>query len=89
MSGYGPFNYNSIPVVLSNFTEIMPADRDYIEVPLAAAPDSATKTMIPTYLPITISLMPVYSKRQIGNFSLDEFARGGKIGNPGGSGGFL
>jgi len=89
MSGYGPYNYNSIPVVLANFTEIMPADRDYIEVPLAAAPDASTKTMIPTYLPVTISLMPIYSKNQIGNFSLEEFAAGGKIGNPNGSGGFL
>lgn len=89
LSGYGPFNYNSVPVVLTNFTEIMSADRDYIEVPLASAPDSATKTMIPTYMNVTMTLNPVYSKDQISNFNLEGFARGDLIGRPGGGGGFL
>ena len=89
LSGYGPHNYNSVPVVLTQFTEIMPADRDMIEVPLASSPDAATKTMIPTYLPVTMSLMPIYSKNQISNFSLQGFARGDLIGNPGKGGGFL
>jgi hypothetical protein len=89
LSGYGPFNYNSIPVVITNFTEIMPADRDYIEVPLASSPDSATKTMIPSYMNMTISLLPIYSKNQIGNFSLDKFSKGALIGSPGKGGGFI
>ena len=89
LSGYGPFNYNSVPVVLSNFTEIMSADRDYIEVPLASAPDSATKTMIPTFMNMTMTLNPIYSKAQLSRFKLEDFAKGGLIGKPGGSGGFL
>ena len=89
LSGYGPHNYNSVPVVLTSFTEIMPADRDMIEVPLASSPDSATKTMIPTYLPVTMALLPIYSKNQISNFNLQGFARGDLIGNPGKGGGFL
>lgn len=89
LSGYGPFNYNSVPVVVTNFTEIMAADRDYIEVPLATSPDAATKTMIPTYMNMTIQLSPIYSKNQIGNFGLNRFARGDLIGNPGKEGGFL
>ena len=88
-SGYGPFNYNSVPVVLTSFSEIMPADRDMIEVPLATAPDAATKTMVPTFMPVTLTLMPIYSKNQIGNFSLDSFARGDQIGSPRKGGGFL
>ena len=87
LSGYGPFNYNS--VVLTNFSEIMAADRDYIEVPLASAPDAATKTMIPTYMNVTMTLSPLYTKDQISNFGLESFARGDLIGRPGGSGGFL
>ena len=74
LSGYGPFNYNSVPVVLTNFTEIMAADRDYIEVPLASAPDAATKTMIPTFMNVTMTLNPVYTKEQISRFSLEDFA---------------
>lgn len=89
LSGYGPFNYNSVPVVLTNFSEIMAADRDYIEVPLASAPDAATKTMIPTYMNVTMTLSPLYTKDQISNFGLESFARGDLIGRPGGSGGFL
>lgn len=89
LSGYGPFNYNSVPVVLTNFTEIMSADRDYIEVPLASAPDASTKTMIPTYMNVTMTLNPIYTKDQISNFGLESFARGDLIGRPGGSGGFL
>lgn len=92
LSGYGPFNYHSVPVVLTNFTEIMSADRDYIEVPLASAPDAATKTMIPTYMNMTMTLSPIYTKQQISNFGLDSFARGDLIGRPGGGsqgGGFL
>ncbi len=89
MSGYGPFNYNSIPCVLTNFTEIMPADRDYIEVPLASSPDAATKTMVPTFFNLTLSLSPIYTKNQIGNFSLESFARGDLIGSPSKGGGFI
>jgi len=89
LSGYGPFNYNSVPVVLSNFSEIMAADRDYIEVPLASSPDASTKTMIPTYMNMTMTLNPIYTKEQISNFSLESFARGDQIGRPGGAGGFL
>lgn len=89
LSGYGPFNYNSVPVVLTNFTEIMSGDRDYIEVPLASAPDAATKTMIPTYMNMNMTLTPIYTKEQISNFSLESFARGDLIGSPGRGGGFL
>ena len=89
LSGYGPFNYNSVPVVLTNFTEIMSGDRDYIEVPLAASPDAATKTMIPTYMNMNMTLTPIYTKDQISNFSLESFARGDLIGRHGGGGGFL
>ena len=88
-SGYGPFMYNSVPVVLQNFTEVLLADRDYIEVPLATAPDAATKTMVPTFLPVNISLIPVYSRQQLADFSLASFASGGQIGSPGKSGGFI
>ena len=82
LSGHGSLNYNSVPVVLQNFAEIMPADRDYIEVP-------GSGTLIPTFLPVTLNLMPIYSKNQIGNFNLDSFARGDMIGSPNGPGGML
>jgi len=82
LSGHGALNYNSVPCVLQNFAEIMPSDRDYIEVP-------GRNTLIPSYMSVTLQLMPIYSKEQLGNFSLDGFARGDLVGSPRGSGGFL
>jgi len=89
LSGYGPFQFNSVPVVLQAFSHDFEGATDYIEVPLAAAPDAATKTMVPTLMNINFSLLPIYSRNQIGNFSLESFARGDEIGRPGGSGGFI
>jgi hypothetical protein len=82
LSGHGSLNYNSVPVILQNFAEIMPADRDYIEVP-------GSGTLIPTYMPITLQLLPIYSKNQIGNFSLESFAKGNLIGSSSGPGGHI
>ena len=53
----------------------MAADRDYIEVPLASAPDAATKTMIPTFMNVTMTLNPIYTKEQISRFSPEDFAK--------------
>ena len=89
LSGYGPFRFHSIPVVLQAFTHDFTNDVDYIEVPLASASDAATKTMVPTRTSINMSLLPIYSRQQIRNFSLNDFARGNMIGKPGGRGGFI
>lgn len=89
LSGYGPYQFNSVPVVVQAFSHDFEGSSDYIEVPLAAAPDSATKTMVPTMMNINFSLLPIYTRNQIGEFSLDEFARGNKIGNPSKGGGFI
>jgi hypothetical protein len=82
LSGHGAQNFNSVPVVLQNYTEILGQDRDYIDVP-------GTGSSIPSFLPVTLSLLPIYSKNQIGNFSLDSFARGDLIGSPNSGGGML
>lgn len=88
-SGYGPFQFNSVPCVLQAFSHDFEGSSDYIEVPLASSPDAATKTMVPTIMNINFSLLPIYSKDQIGNFSLESFARGDQIGNPSRGGGFI
>jgi len=88
-SGYGPFQFNSVPCVLQAFSHDFENTPDYIEVPLASAPDASTKTMVPTLMNINFSLLPIYSKNQLGQFSLESFARGDQIGSPGGRGGFI
>ena len=45
--------------------------------------------MIPTFMNMTMTLNPIYSKAQLSRFKLEDFAKGGLIGKPGGSGGFL
>ncbi len=89
LSGYGPFQFHSVPVVLQAFTHDFEGSSDYIEVPLASAPDASTKTMVPTLMNINMSLLPVYTRNQIKDFSLEGFARGDQIGNPSKGGGFI
>lgn len=88
-SGYGPFQFNSVPVVLSSFAHDFENSVDYIEVPLASSPDAGTKTMVPTQMMINMNLMPIYTKSQQRQFSLEGFAKGDYIGKPGGPGGFV
>jgi len=40
-------------------------------------------------MPVTLQLLPIYSKNQIGNFNLDSFARGDMIGSSNGGGGMI
>lgn len=88
-SGYGPFQFNSVPVVLSSFAHDFENTVDYIEVPLASSPDASTKTMVPTQMMINMNLLPIYTRSQVRNFSLEGFAKGDFIGKPGGPGGFV
>ena len=44
--------------------------------------------MIPSFMNVTMTLTN-HTKEQISRFSLEDFAKGGLIGKPGGSGGIL
>lgn len=82
LSGLGSQMFNSVPVVMQSYPEILSGDSDLIEVPGHGA-------LIPSVMQFSLSLLPIYSKNQIGNFSLENFAKGNLIGSPSGSGGAL
>lgn len=84
LNGYGTHYFPHVPCVLSSFSHSLSPDVDYISVPAGAG---ATRT--PTSSTISITLKPVYSRKNLhDNFGLSDFAAGKLLGS-GGAGGFL
>lgn len=86
LDGYGDQYFKHVPCVLTSFQHVMPQEVDYIEVPnletLSYSPindgsqASPTTTRLPTTSQIQIGLQPVYSRKSIAEFDLEEFAQG-------------
>lgn len=106
LNGYGDHIFNNVPVVLSNFTFELGADIDYINAniyqnsklppPPPNTPnsgqyaDSVHPTRVPTKTAVSISLQPLYSRTQMKEFGLKEFASGKIWGDQStGKGGFM
>lgn len=77
LDGYGDHYFPHVPCVITNFAHTMPQDVDYISTKPGALADSGTR--MPTMSSISLSLMPVYSRRRTTEFNLDEFAAGNLI----------
>jgi hypothetical protein len=96
LNGYGDYVFNNVPVVVTNFTVDMPPDVDYIKVPfpgIGSELDNAQKikregnaAWVPTVSNIFVQVVPVYSRRSVSKFSLDDFINGNNIGTSGGTG---
>lgn len=100
LNGYGKYYFPNIPCVITSFQHTMPEAVDYIPVlsPMAFGSELATakerrleETRIPTASQLTVTLRPMYSRKNIyDNFSLEDFAQGKLLGNKmGGTGGFF
>lgn len=90
LDGYGNFYLPHIPCVVTQFSHTMPGDVDYVNVPVGANLDGVNDAgqgtvaynavgvvRLPTSSTITITLQPVYSRKNIAqNFSLDTYSRG-------------
>lgn len=93
LDGYGPSYLPHVPCVVTEFSHTMPAEVDYVPVPvgfdLAAAnnfqPIASTNVGGPVRLPtssqITIRLQPVYSRNNISRFTLQGYSKGDLIQN--------
>jgi hypothetical protein len=91
LDGYGPAYLPHVPCVVTSFQHTMPADVDYIKVPIGVALDNiagnkintslqGVNTRLPTMSTITVTLQPVYSRTNIANnFTLEKFSSGGLI----------
>lgn len=102
LDGYGPAYLPHVPCVVTNFTHTMPADVDYVDIPVGIslentagnqiiASNFAARTRLPTMSTLSITLQPVYSRNNIANrFTLERFNAGGLIeGSTSPRGGFI
>lgn len=74
--GYGTYYFPNVPCAVTQFSQTMPPDIDYI---------STGTDRIPTTSQMSVILQPMYSKTRIAqSWSLESFAAGGLV-----NGGFL
>lgn len=95
LDGYGKAYLPRVPCVVTNFSHTMPADVDYITIPVGMNLDqtnivgqafnlfgAAVPQRMPALSSISLTLQPVYSRSNIANnFTLESFAAGALIGN--------
>jgi hypothetical protein len=91
LDGYGEHIFKRVPCVITQFNHTMPNDVDYIETDNAqestgdelgfftSVSAGGTSTRIPTVTKLNVVLQPVYSKRSLAQFNLEDFARGGLV----------
>ena len=74
LSGYGTYQFNNLPIVISSFFYTLNEDVDYI----VADPNSSNQdwTAMPTRAEFTIECLPAFSRRDQANFSIDQFIQG-------------
>lgn len=101
LDGYGTHYLPHVPCVVTSFNHTMPGDVDYVEIPVAqnvsgglfqqifGSGNVSFPTRMPTHSQISVTLQPVYSRRNIAqNFNMDDFVSGRLIGGTG-PGGFI
>ena len=94
LNGYGDYVFNNVPCVVTNFTVDLPADVDYISVPMnvTAPTDGDGRTSaagqgvawVPSSSLITVTVQPTYSRTTVSKFNLNDFVNGSYITNNGG-----
>lgn len=89
LSGYGSHYFPNVPCVVTQFNHNLPQDVDYLNVPVDAGTVFGTQnqgansmsgssfTRVPTSSQISITLQPIYTRKDVyDNFSLEQFAAG-------------
>lgn len=79
LNGYGDYVFKDVPVIVQSFAVEMGQDVDYIR----ADGYGAKGAWVPTRSNIQATVQPIYSRRQVEAFSLDQFVKGGYIGRGG------
>lgn len=71
-NAYGANVYENVPVVVGGFAVDLPADVDYI----TGFNLGNRVNKVPTLSTISLTLIPVYSRREMSRFSVDQFISG-------------
>jgi hypothetical protein len=83
LNGYGDYVFKNVPVVVTNWVTDLPNDVDYISTGLEIESEgnSSAITWAPVKSTISITVQPIYSRRQAEQFSLSDFVSGGYVKN--------
>lgn len=83
LNGYGDYIFNNVPVVVESFMFELGADVDYISTALMVESNDEQSAIswAPTRSQITVTVKPIYSRRQTEQFSLDAFVKGDYVKN--------
>jgi hypothetical protein len=85
LDGYGPYTFNHVPVVLTNFDFTLPNEIDYISCTV-----KGQRQKVPTSLQVSLSMVPTYSRNKISKqFGLVGFAKGALVGGNDKTGGWI
>jgi hypothetical protein len=71
LNGYGASMFNNVPVVVKSFQVDLPDDVNYIKCDVWG-----TNTWVPIMSNISVTVTPVYNRRDLRQFSLEKFGRG-------------
>ena len=71
LSGYGEYQFNNLPIVISSFFYTLNEDVDYISVGV-----QGQATAVPTRAEFTIECLPAFSRRDQAQFNIDNFING-------------
>ena len=71
LSGYGEYQFNNLPVVISSFFYTLNEDVDYISVGV-----QGQATAVPTRAEFTIECLPAFSRRDQAQFTIEKFING-------------
>ena len=74
LTGYGDYVLPKVPVIITNFTVNLEPDVDYMKVDIGPK-----GSWVPTSSMISVTCQPIYSRRKVARFSLDDFVNGGSI----------
>lgn len=83
LNGYGDYVFKNVPVVVTNWVTDLPNDVDYISTGLEVESEgnSSAISWAPVKSTISITVQPIYSRRQAESFSLTDFVSGGYVKN--------
>jgi hypothetical protein len=77
LNGYGTSIFDNVPVVIKSFSVDLPKDVNYVNYNGINGKGSvATNTWVPILSTITITVMPIYNRERLRQFSLESYARG-------------
>jgi hypothetical protein len=71
LEGYGDYQLRNVPVVVTSFKFELTDSVDYIQVK-----GNFANSLVPTSSVLTLSLLPMYSRREMQNYSVGKFLSG-------------